>query len=202
MRFLLLSLFAWVLTLAPVAAQDGLKVGDKAKTFTLKNIDGKMVSLEQGAGANGAIVVFTCNHCPFSKMYEDRIISLHKQFAPKGYPVIAINPNDPKKVPEDNFENMVARAKEKGFPFAYLNDKTQEIAKAYGAARTPHVFVVTKGKAGMVVSYIGAIDDNANEPKEVTTKYVEAAINNLLSGKKPEPEKTKAIGCTIKWREA
>jgi peroxiredoxin len=183
-------------------AQDGLKVGDKAKTFTLKNIDGNMLSLEQAAGAKGAIVVFTCNHCPFSKMYEDRIIALQKEFGPKGFPVVAINPNDPKKSPEDSYDNMITRAKEKGFTFPYVYDETQAIAKAYGAARTPHVFVLTKGKDGLVVSYIGAIDDNANEPGEAKAKYVEAAVNNIIAGKKPEPDKTKAIGCTIKWREA
>lgn len=183
-------------------AQAGLKVGDKATTFNLKNIDGQMVSLESGAGQKGAILIFTCNHCPFSKIYEDRIIALHKTYSAKGYPVIAINLNDPKKSPEDSFDNMVVRAKEKAFPFAYVFDDTQGIAKAYGAARTPHVFIVTKGAAGMVVSYIGAIDDNANEPADIKTKYVEAALTNLLNGKKPEPEKTKAIGCTIKWREA
>ena len=183
-------------------AGGGYKVGDKARSFDLKNVDGKMVSLDKAAGAKGAIVVFTCNHCPFSKMYEDRIVALNAKYANKGYPVVAINPNDPKKSPEDDFATMQTRAKEKSFSFPYLVDESQEIAKAYGAARTPHVFVLTKQAAGdYTVSYIGAIDDNANEPASVSTKYVEAAVDNLLAGKKPAPDKTAAIGCTIKWRE-
>ncbi len=198
------TIWTLLLTLAVVLssyAGDGYKVGDKARSFTLKNVDGKMLSLEAAAGAKGAIVVFTCNHCPFSKLYEDRILALQAQYGPKGYPVIAINPNDPKKQPEDAYPEMQVRAKEKGFTFPYLWDETQQIAKAYGAARTPHVYVLTRQGDGFAVSYIGAIDDNANEPSGVKTKYVEQAIGNLLAGKPAEPASTKAIGCTIKWRE-
>lgn len=200
MKTLLTSLFAFLIAFTALAG-GGYKVGDKARSFTLKNVDGKSISLDDASGSQGVIVIFTCNHCPFSKMYEDRIQALHMKYAGKGYPVVAVNPNDPKKQPEDAFDKMQERAREKGFTFPYMIDETQEIAKAYGAARTPHVFVLTKKDGGYVVSYIGAIDDNANEPKAVSTRYVEAAVDNLIAGRKPNPEKTAAIGCTIKWRE-
>jgi peroxiredoxin len=182
-------------------ATEGIKVGEKAVSFNLKGTDGKMHTLAELA-PNGAILVFTCNHCPFSKAYEDRIISLQNAYGAKGYPVIAINPNDPKKQPEDSFDKMQERAKEKNFNFPYLFDDTQAIAKAYGAVRTPHVFIVKKSGTAYNVEYIGAIDDNSNEPTQVSKKYVESAVESLIAGKKPQPDNTRAIGCTIKWRES
>lgn len=179
---------------------DGVKVGDKAPDFVLENVDGKKAALASFEKAKGVILIFTCNHCPYSKMYEDRIIALHKAYASKGWPVVAINPNDPAIEPEDSFEKMKERAKEKEFPFPYLFDATQRTAKAYGARRTPHVFLLKNGKAGFTVEYIGAIDDNARDAKAVETKFVEKAIDAMIDGKAPEVTTTKAIGCTIKWR--
>jgi len=175
-------------------------VGDTVKDFNLKNIDGNNVSLASHAGAKGAIVVFTCNHCPFSVRYEDRIIGLNKKYSDKGFPVIAINPNDPVKVPEDNFEGMQARAKEKEFTFPYLVDDTQETAKAFGADRTPHVFVVTRSGNTFKLAYVGAIDDNANDLKSVKEKYAEDALDNLIAGKAVAKSSTKSVGCSIKWK--
>ena len=177
------------------------KVGDRVANFTLRNVNGKDVSLDNYATEKGVIVVFTCNHCPFSKMYEDRIIALHQKFASKGFPVVAINPNDAKKQPEDSFVEMQKRAGEKAFPFAYLHDEKQAVARTFGAARTPHVFILSREGKEFVLQYIGAIDDNANEPTEVRNAYVEQAIDKLSQGQKPAPATTKAIGCTIKWRE-
>ena len=176
-------------------------MGDKATDFKLKNVDEKMVSLADYKDAKGFIVVFTCNHCPFSKAYEQRIIELDKKYAALGFPVIAINPNDKSVEPEDAFDNMVVRAKEKKYPFPYLYDETQEIAKAYGATRTPHVFVLQKTTKANIVKYVGAIDDNADEPDAVKSKYVEAAVNALLKGKEVAVSSTKAIGCSIKWKK-
>ena len=178
----------------------GVKVGDSAPEFRLKNVDGSVVSLKDYSNQKGAILVFTCNHCPYSVKYEDRIIKLHEQFAPLGYPVIAINPNDPVKVPEDSYENMKNRAKEKSFGFPYLVDETQEIAKAYGAKRTPHVYVVSLTKDGWKVMYIGAIDDNASDAAAAETFFVSDAVTDLLAGRLPARPLTKAIGCTIKWK--
>lgn len=194
------TILAFFTLMAFTPDNKGLAPGDKAVDFNLKNIDGKMVSLQSGAGTKGAIVVFTCNHCPFSKLYEDRIIGLQKTFGPQGYPVIAINPNDVKKEPEDSFDNMVQRAKDKGFNFAYLHDESQAIAKAYGAERTPHVFLLSRKGDKFSVEYVGAIDNNAEDAGKVTENYVEKAIKALDKGKNPEPASVKAIGCRIKWR--
>lgn len=182
-------------------AADGYKVGDVARDFSLKNVDGKMISLKSYPDAKGVIVVFTCNHCPYAKAYESRIIDLHKTFAAKGYPVVAINPNDPVAYPEDSFENMVKRSKEKSYPFAYVLDETQEIAKTYGATKTPHVFLLKKNTDKYEVAYIGAIDDNSESASAVKEKHVEKAIDALTKGNTAYTMTTKAVGCSIKWKK-
>ena len=174
----------------------GYQVGDTARDFQLKSVDGKMISLTSYEYAKGYIVIFTCNTCPYSKMYEDRIIALHNEFAGKGYPVVAINPNDESKSSGDSFEEMIVRARDKGFKFPYVQDKTQELAKAYGATNTPHVYVLNKDRK---VVYIGSIDNNARDATDADKFYVKDAINALENNKDPEVSKTKAIGCTIKW---
>jgi peroxiredoxin len=199
---LFFPVFLLVFSTSMNANAQGLKVGDKAADFKLKNVDGGMVSLPTEASAKGAILVFTCNQCPFSIAYEDRIMALHERFAPKGFPVIAINPNDAERVPEDSYRNMKKRAREKGFKFAYLHDETQEVAKAYGATRTPHVFLTSKDSNGQfTVRYIGAIDNNTDDPAAADKKYVESAITELLEGKEVTVSNTKAIGCSIKWKQ-
>lgn len=185
-----------------IATFAGVVVGDAAPDFKLKNIDGKTVSLSDYKDAKGVIVIFTCNHCPYAVQYEDRIIALNKNLKSKGFPVVAINPNDASKYPADNFDGMVKRAKDKGFTFPYLHDDTQNIAKAYGATRTPHVFLLQKGNDGKFkVAYIGAIDNDTEDVNPDKTKYVENAVTALSSGKTPDPSSTKAIGCTIKWKK-
>lgn len=202
----LFSLFALfflsVVLMNATLFENGYKVGDTAQDFSLKNIDGKMLSLANMPDSKGFVVIFTCNHCPYAKMYEDRIIEIHEKFAAKGYPVVAINPNDPQKQPEDSFENMQKRAKDKNYSFPYLFDQTQETAKTYGATKTPHVFVLTKVGKELKVSYIGTLDDNAQDAAAVKKKYLEEAINALISDRKPDPNTTKAVGCTIKWKDA
>ena len=191
-----------MITATTLFAADGYKVGDIASDFSLKNVDGSLVSLQSYSADKGVIVIFTCNHCPFSKAYEDRIIELHKQFASKGYPVLAINPNDPVTVPEDSYDNMIIRAKEKGFPFRYVVDESQNIAKMYGATRTPHVFVLQKQTGNQfTVAYIGAIDDNHSDASNVKESYLSKAVNALIANTKPAPDFTKAIGCSIKWKK-
>lgn len=179
----------------------GLKIGDKAPDFRLKNVDGKMVSMADYPQAKGFIVIFSCNHCPFVKAYEDRMIALHEKYAPKGFPVIAINSNDPEVVPEDSFDKMVERAQQKKFPFAYLFDEGQKIYPLYGATRTPHVYILSKKANDLVVEYIGTIDDNYKDASAVKEKYVENAVDALLSGKKPAVTETKAVGCSIKVKK-
>ena len=192
------SLFFLAMVVSNAHAGPGYEVGDKAMDFKLKNIDGKMVSLSDYTDAKGFIVIFTCNHCPYAVKYEDRIIDLDNKYKSRGYPVIAINPNDPEVVPEDSFENMQKRAKQKGFNFPYLLDEGQEIYPAYGATRTPHVFILEKDEQDLYVRYIGAIDDNYGDPSSVEKKYVEDAVDALLAGKPVDITSTKAIGCSIK----
>lgn len=178
------------------------KIGDEVSDFSLKNIDGKMRGLYSSSSEQGYIIVFTCNHCPYAKAYEDRIIALHKEFGPQSYPVVAINPNDPKASPEDSYAKMKERAKAKNYPLPYLFDETQEVAKRFGAVRTPHVFIVQKNRAGkLILSYIGAIDDNWEDATKVTRNYVKEAVAAVQEGQTPDPSETKAIGCTIKWKK-
>ena len=186
-----LSIFAMVLV------QAGLKPGDKAVPFSLKNVDGKTVSLSDYNSKKGVIVVFTCNPCPFAKAYEQRIIDLHNKYSGQGFPVLALNANNPEVSPEDSFDNMKSRAKDKSYPFPYLVDD-KAIFKAYGATRTPHIYLLEKSGNSFKVAYIGAIDDNAMEAGAVKKRYLEDAIKSVMAGNKPNPQTTKAIGCTIK----
>ncbi len=183
--------------------EHGYKIGDEATDFELKNIDGNMVSLGQMkySSAKGFIVVFTCNHCPFAKKYEDRIIALSKKYEPLGFPLVAINPNDVEQESEDSFENMQKRAKEKNYPFPYLIDETQVLTYTYGAAKTPHVYILKKENGKLKVAYIGAIDDNVQYADLVKEKHVEKAVDELIAGKPVTKAMTKAIGCTIKWKQ-
>lgn len=184
-------------------ADQGLDVGDYATGFSLPNVDGKTVSLTDYASAKGFIVVFTCNTCPYAKMYEQRIIDLDKKYASKGFPVIAINPNDVSKQPDDSMQEMAARSQQKGYTFPYLRDDSQDVARAYGASKTPHVYVLNKEAGGKLrVEFIGAIDDSPSEVADVRERYVEDAVNALLSGSKPTVTTKRAIGCTIKWKDA
>jgi peroxiredoxin len=192
---LLLTLFTVTLISAVSPVEPPYKVGDQAADFSLKNVDGTMVSLASMKGVNGYIVIFTCNTCPYAQMYEDRIIALHNKYASQGYPVVAINPNDPVVKEGDDFASMQQRAKEKNFPFKYLFDDGQKVYPTFGATRTPHVFLLD---ANRYIRYIGAIDDNAQEASLVKEKYVENAIAALKAGNNPDPAETKAIGCTIK----
>jgi peroxiredoxin len=202
MKYLLMMMFAVVSLVAQQGApSSGVAVGDPAPSFRLKNIDGKYVSFDDYRSSKGLVLVFTCNHCPYSVKYEDRIIALANETAKLGFPLVAINPNDPVKVPEDSYDNMKVRAKEKGFTFPYIVDETQEVAKQYGAKRTPHVFVVTNSSGSWKVAYIGAIDDNANDADKVESRFILDAVKSLASGAAPAVTQTKAIGCTIKWKE-
>jgi len=150
----------------------GYHIGDTAEDFKLKNVDGEMISFSNFHNVNGYIVTFTCNHCPYAVMYEDRLIEIHKKYSALGYPVIAINPNDP-----------------------YLFDEGQKVYPKFGATKTPHIFLLDAEKT---VRYIGAIDDSPRDASAVEEKYLENAIDALIAGKSPNPETTKALGCSIK----
>ncbi|MDY0348658.1 MAG: thioredoxin family protein [Tenuifilaceae bacterium] len=200
MKKMLLLLSMIVLAAATTFGQ-GYKIGDKAMDFSLKNVDGKMVSMSNYSDAKGFVVIFSCNHCPYVIAYEDRIIDLHKKYAPKGYPVIAINPNNPEVQPQDSYEKMIERANEKNFPFAYLFDQGQKVYPIYGATKTPHVYLLNKKGNDLIVEYIGTIDNNYRDASQVTETYLADAIDALLAGEKPRITETKAIGCTIKVKK-
>lgn len=176
----------------------GYQPGDTATDFKLKSVDGKFYSMADYKEAKGFIVVFTCNTCPFAVKYEDRINDLAKKYKSKGYILLAINPNDPIAQPDDTFEFMQKKAKDKKFAFPYLVDEGQKIYPQYGATKTPHVFLLDKNH---VVKYIGAIDDNSDDASAVKEKYLENAIAALENGQAPMPETTKAIGCSIKVKK-
>jgi len=176
----------------------GYAIGDAAADFSLKNVDGKQVALADYKDAKGFIVIFTCNHCPYAQAYEQRIIDLNKRYADKGYPVIAISPNDPAIEPKDSYEEMQKLAKAKGYTFPYLIDEGQSVYPAFGANKTPHVFILQKENNQNIVKYIGAIDDNYEHADQVKHRYAEAAVDALLAGKPVETTTTVAIGCGIK----
>ncbi|MEY8758307.1 thioredoxin family protein [Chryseobacterium tongliaoense] len=184
-----------------ISSSKGYEVGDEATDFKLKNVDGKMVSLSDFKSAKGFIVIFTCNHCPYAKKYEDRIIELDKKYKDQGYPVIAINPNDPTAQPEDGYKQMIDRAKQKGFTFPYLVDEGQKIYPQYGATKTPHVFILQKENGKNIVKYIGAIDNNYENPNDVSEYYAQDAVNALIKGEPVKMTKTVAIGCTVKVKK-
>ena len=197
----LFSLLVTLVTATTLSYGQGYKVGDVAKDFSLLNVDGNFIGMESLQNTKGFIVVFTCNACPYAKAYESRIIQLDKTYASKGFPVVAINSNDEKIQPEDSYKNMQILAKAKGYPFPYLYDSSQEIASLYGATRTPHVFLLNKENGQLIVKYIGAIDDNSDDASKVKMKYVENAINQILTNQEVAIKETKAIGCGIKWKK-
>ncbi len=199
--FIALSSVAILALLSFTFKVSGYDPGAEASDFKLKNIDNKMVSLADFKDAKGFVVVFTCNHCPFAIKYEDRLNALDAKYKKLGYPVIAINPNDVVQYPEDGFDEMQKRAKEKGFTFPYLIDETQEVAKAYGALKTPHVYILQKENKKLSVKYVGAIDDNYDDATKVTKRYAENALDELVAGKDVTLVLTKAVGCSVKWKK-
>jgi glutathione peroxidase-family protein len=184
----------------PFADEKVYAIGDAVMDFKLKNVDGRLVSLGDYKNGKGVIIVFTTNHCPFSKAYEERILALDHKYAPQGFPVIAIQPNDPGAYSEDSFENMKIRAQEKNYSFPYLSDDTQSVAHVFGATRTPEVFVLKHTADRFTVEYTGAIDDSPQVPSGVKRRFVEETVNNLLVGRPVVMPTSKAIGCAIKWK--
>lgn len=179
--------------------QGGYQIGDTVRDFSLRNVDGSTVSLNSDKTTKGIIVAFTCNTCPVAKAYEERLIGLHQMFAAKGYPVLAVQSNDASASPGDSFDQMKARAKEKKYPFPYVYDESQAIAKTFGATNTPHLFVLKRVGEELQVAYIGAID-NSKDPAAVTKHYVEDAVSELLDGKPVTTPSARAVGCGIKWK--
>jgi peroxiredoxin len=177
----------------------GYEVGDKVMDFELKNVDNKNISMAMDPANKGYILVFTCNTCPWARGYENRIIDLHNKYEDKGFPVIAIQPNDPTISKGDSFDEMQKRAADKKYPFPYLIDETQEITMAYGATKTPDIFLVQKQEDSYFLKYKGTIDDSPRDASKAEEKYVENALDELLAGSDVSTKTTKGLGCSIKW---
>jgi peroxiredoxin len=174
-----------------------LELGQKAPDFHLPGVDGKKYSLDDFSEAKLLIVVFSCNHCPFVVGSEDRMNQLYADYKPKGVEMIAINSNEEENHPTDSFDHMVDRAREKEFPFAYVRDESQEVAKAYGALRTPHFYVFDSDRK---LRYTGRMDDNPRNPGQETTHELRDALDALLEGDAPPAAVTNPIGCNVKWK--
>lgn len=174
-----------------------LVIGAPAPDFSLPGVDGKTYSLASCDDAPVLVVFFSCNHCPYVQAYENRLIGLQREFGPRGVRFVAINANDVESYPQDSFPRMVERAREKGFNFPYLFDASQDVARAYGAQRTPEVFVFDAQRR---LRYRGGIDDSWDNPAAVRRTPLRDAIVALLEGREPNPTTTPAVGCTIKWK--
>jgi peroxiredoxin len=178
-----------------------LQIGQVAPAFRLRGTDGKDHSLADFDGAKVAVVVFSCNHCPYVIGSEDRMIAFAKKYAPRGVAMIAINSNEIENHPADSLEHMVERAKHKQFPFAYVRDETQDAARAYGALRTPHYYAFSKDASGQwVLRYTGRTDDNPRNPGAETTHELAGAVEDLLAGRDVRVAVTNPIGCNVKWK--
>lgn len=177
---------------------EGYTIGSEVAEIDLLNVDNERVSFSDYKDAKGFIVIFTCNTCPYAVASEDRINALDAKFKAKGYPVIAINPNDPGVQPDDTFALMQQKAKDKNFTFPYLYDESHKVYARFGAKKTPHVYLVQKENGKRIVKYIGAIDDNVRDGSKVKEQFLDNAINELLAGKEVSIKETKAIGCSIK----
>lgn len=174
-----------------------MRLGDKAPDFSLKGTDGKTYTLASFQDAKALVIIFSCNHCPYVQAYESRMKDIQKDYAAVGVRLVAINSNEDKNHPEDSFAEMLKRAKTQAFNFPYLRDETQEMAKAYGATHTPHLFVFD-AKRRLV--YTGKIDDDWQDPKKVRRRFLRDALDDILAGRPVREPETHAIGCTIKWK--
>lgn len=175
-----------------------LKPGDRAISFNLPSVDGRTYGLSEYGDKEAVAVIFTCNHCPYAIGWEDRFVQAQADYAGKGVQLIAINANNAETHPGDSYEAMQERAKEKGFNFPYLRDESQETARAYGAERTPEIFLFDKDG---VLQYHGAPDDNYEDPDAVENTFFRDALDAVLAGKTPPVTQTPPVGCTIKWKE-
>ncbi|MBO0887576.1 thioredoxin family protein [Candidatus Bathyarchaeota archaeon] len=174
----------------------GLALGSQAVDFHLKGVDGRSYRLQDFADKKAVVVMFSCNHCPYVRDYEARMVELQRDYSTRGVTLVAINSNDDHNYREDSFEKMIQRSKEKGFNFPYLRDETQDIARKYGAICTPHVFAFDQHRK---LQYKGRIDDNRNVD-EVKTKDLRNALDAILEGRKPPIQETRPFGCSIKWK--
>jgi peroxiredoxin len=173
-----------------------LTLTKEAPPFDLPGVDGRDHALDDYAEAPALAVVWSCNHCPYVQAWEGRMIELQRELGDQGFRLVAINSNDAESYPEDSFEAMQQRTEQQGFNFDYLYDEDQSALRAYGAERTPEVFLFDRDRK---LVYHGAIDDSRDEA-EVSQRYLRDAIEAVLAGREPEVRETPPVGCTVKWR--
>jgi len=189
-----------IVLLVGLTAVAQYKIGDAVACFSLKNVNGKLMSLADYKKARGFIIVFTANHCPFAKRYQQRMNEFSKKYEAMGMPLLAVSSNDASVIPEDTWDEMKARAKQQHYIFPYLYDETQAVAKAFGVSKTPQAFLIFMENGQWRLRYSGAIDDNGAEPEKVKNHYLEDAVNACLQGKPVAVPVTKSVGCGIKWK--
>ena len=174
-----------------------LSPADQAISFSLPGVDDKTHAMSDYSDKNAVAVIFTCNHCPYAQAWEGRLIAAQRDYADKGVQLLAIKANNAESHPGDSFDKMKERAQEQGFNFPYLRDESQEVARAYGAERTPEIFLFDKNG---VLQYHGAPDDNHEDPAAVQNAYFRDALDAVLAGETPAVTQTPPVGCTIKWK--
>jgi peroxiredoxin len=174
-----------------------LSPGEQAVPFELPGVDDRRHALADYADKEAIAVVFTCNHCPYARAWEDRLIDIQADYADRGVQLVAISANDAKKYPADSFPRMKERSEEKGFNFPYLYDESQQVARAYGAERTPEIFLFDKGGT---LRYHGTVDDDYDDPAAVRNHYFRDALEAVLEGRHRLTAETVPVGCTIKWK--
>ena len=199
-----IALNFWVLGLSQansVADSSIIKQDDIVQPFLLKCVSGEFVGMSTYPEAKGMIVVFTCNHCPFAKLYPERMNELYRKYAAQGIPLLAISSTDTVLFEEDGFVEMQKVALQQGFVFPYLFDAEQTVVQDFGAQKTPHAFVLARSEEGWKIVYSGSIDDNGADPSAVKHKYVEDAVRAVLKHKKVKVAHTSSIGCFIHIRK-
>lgn len=199
-----IALNFWVLGLSQansVADSSTIKQNAIVQPFLLKCVSGEFVGMSTYPEAKGMIVVFTCNHCPFAKLYPERMNDLHRKYAAQGIPLLAISSTDTVLFDEDGFVEMQKVALQQGFVFPYLFDAEQTVVQDFGAQKTPHAFVLARSEEGWKIVYSGSIDDNGADPSAVKHKYVEDAVRAVLKHKKVKVAHTSSIGCFIHIRK-
>jgi peroxiredoxin len=174
-----------------------LQLGETAPDFSLPGVDGRTHSLGDYKDCRVMVIVFSCNHCPYVIGSEERMIRFAETYARKGVQMVAINSNEAENHPTDSFEHMITHARERNFPFPYLRDESQDVARAFGALRTPHFYVFDESRK---LRYTGRMDDNPRTPGAETTHELEDAVKAVIAGKEPPTALTNPIGCNVKWK--
>jgi peroxiredoxin len=174
-----------------------IQLGERAKPFSLQGVDGREHALEDYTDNDALVLIFSCNHCPYVRAWEDRMVQIQADYADRGVQLLAINANDAQKYPSDSFEAMKKRSEEKQFNFPYLHDETQSVASVYGAERTPEIFLFDSEQ---ILRYHGAIDDNYDDHGAVQKPYLREALDAVLAGEEPAVASTRPVGCTVKWK--